>query len=156
MLQRCLVTRSSSQKRLSIWGQLLALFLYHVEKFMWLRKTYALLEVIRAHLSTSPVLRPWIFIWLHLQGKWHLCQQGLGHMPQKHERQLLTPAEEDPENNPQDHPAVTPHLLIRLTSWLKAPVNSGLGPPGPLQNPLFQVHGDTIRFYHVSTPTDSD
>ena len=23
---------------------------------------YALLEVIRAHLSTSPVLRPWIFI----------------------------------------------------------------------------------------------
>ena len=61
MLQRCLVTRSSSQKRLSVWGRLLAPSLYHVEKFMWLRKTYPLLEVTRVHLPTSPVLRLWVF-----------------------------------------------------------------------------------------------
>lgn len=55
-------------------------------------------------------------------------------MLQKREQRLLSPAWRIQESDPHEHKAAKPRWLIILTSWLKAPNDSGPGPSGPLHN----------------------
>lgn len=155
MLQRCLVTQLLLEEIIYM-GTALGLSLHRAEEFMWLRKTYALLEVVSSLCPPSLYSGPrFLSDWACREND--ICATNIRRpCPQKHEWQLLTPKPRRiRENNPHERPAAHASSADQTDIPAEGPVNSGLGPSGPLQNPLSQVHGDTTRFYHVSNFTES-
>lgn len=110
--------------------------LYHVRR---IHVTWKDPHLSWSHQSSSVCLLLLValgFTWFHFQRIFPIAWvSGLRrHMLQKHKQWLLNPAWRIQENDPHEHKAAKPRWLIILTSWLKAPTDSGPGPSGPLQN----------------------
>lgn len=95
-----------------------------------------MLEVVRVCLHAAPVLSALGFDLASFSRETASVLTGREvRAPDTGVAGLPTPARRIQEKDPPGRTAVEPRRPIRLPSWLKALVNSGLEASGPLQNP---------------------